>query len=46
MKCVGKSVLRKEGTKRSVLVISMGPMTMQLCDKENDLCNLGGMYSK
>ena len=25
MKCVGKSVLRKEGTKRNVLVISMGP---------------------
>ena len=25
MKCVGKSMLRKEGTKRSVLVISMGP---------------------
>ena len=25
MKCVGKSVLRKGGMKRKVLVISMGP---------------------
>ena len=43
MICVEESELRKEGTKKEFFKLyPWACMTMQLFDKENSLCNLGG----